>query len=77
MDDLCACSTICSETAAPNDNREDYSTWILRMSQLQDVIALGDYDGVITQMHTLTGHSIWMADDHDGARWVLDPVSFL
>ncbi|KAK9854182.1 hypothetical protein WJX84_005075 [Apatococcus fuscideae] len=33
-----------------------------------DVVALGDYDGVVTQLHLPTGHSIWQADDHDGAR---------
>lgn len=38
---------------------------------MQDVVALGDYDGVVTQLHTPTGHNIWQADDHDGARWAL------
>ncbi|KAK9863132.1 hypothetical protein WJX84_000902 [Apatococcus fuscideae] len=39
----------------------------------QDVITLGDYDGGVTQLHIPTGHCIWQADDHDGARvWSVD-----
>ena len=43
---------------------------LIAIAFLQDVITLGDYDGGVTQLHIPTGHCIWQADDHDGARYV-------
>ena len=37
---------------------------------LQGVVTVGDYDGVVSQMHLESGHFIADLDDHGGSRSV-------
>ena len=37
----------------------------------QGVVTVGDYDGVVSQMHLESGHFIADIDDHGGSRCVL------
>jgi hypothetical protein len=35
----------------------------------QGVVTVGDYDGVVAQVHIASGHLVADVDEHDGRRW--------
>ncbi len=38
---------------------------------MQGIVTVGDYDGVVSQVHVASGHLVADVDEHDGRRCVL------